>query len=462
MSNDNYGNKWANNKWANPKWGDNSQPFTPPFLPDTYAKKYADKYGTIRNYVPDSVLKYYDQAVANLRGAAGDDETGLKKGYLLEKAESNTVIKSTIWLFPYDFAESNFAKVNKKDLESCADYIKQNIQNIYQIGTVSSEITVEAYSSVKDKFEDFRENLGFAEAKIQLAAKMNQVEKKELVVPLGTCAFLVSRSAMGRISEVTSRGGRTGYFNVEDIEHTDKDNTPAHEFGHIMGLEDRYHFFMRINGANFVVPLATNPNWGKYGALNENNKEQFENGSLKDGTGLWKEFGPWNKQIAMYLPSSYDENYETINNLFSSASPTLTHKQWEIILSDEKRENIPNAYKKNTFFGGYSSSAGFWDKDWQQGHALFVGEIEKGKKKYKCVRSINRVKSGNGVIDVVNATDELAQNWIRSWGHPFFPDRARCVGSEEGDIQNSIRFSKLYPMEGSKSLNQFLIELPYV
>lgn len=78
------------------------------------------------------------------------------------------------------------------------------------------------------------------------------------------------------------------------------------------------------------------------------------------------------------------------------------------------------------------------------------------------MRSINRVKSGTSVVDVINATDELAQNWIRSWGHPFFPDRARCVGAEEGDIQESIRFSKLYPMEGSKSLNKFLIELPYV
>lgn len=487
MSNDNYGNKWANNKWANPKWGGNSQPFTPPFLPDTYAKKYADKYGTIRNYVPDSVLKYYDQAVANLKGLReNEEELEEKKGYKIiwNDDKSQATIQSIIWLYAYDFDEYDGHPVGQANLldDKVINYMITNIKQVYE--RPKNNPTVENPSITFDisvrlgnhaKYTFFVGGKNFGDSKKALKSFMNKdtnalrkkiehekdddvkdrLQEELLRIDLGCCAFLVGRTSMGRISEVHGIGNRVGYFNIEDIRPTDIDNTPAHEFGHIMGIADRYHFYMRVRSKGtsglpklYVIPLQANDNLEEVkGPLNN---------EWESKKGYIQEFS-WHVQIPMYLPESYDPDYETANNLFSSASPTITELQISFVLGMEKVEHLPKGYEKITFFGIYDFQNP--TTDWNKSNPLYVGEVKRNGKIYIVARSSKR-KKGATLTD--ENTDKLAQEHIWAWGHPAFESRPRSKRfSEDKEAENRVTFEDFYKVENDTSINTFLIELPY-
>ena len=96
------------------------------------------------------------------------------------------------------------------------------------------------------------------------------------------------------------RAGTTGYFYYQRGNPT---NYAAHEFGHIFGLADRYH-----EGLDNVKHLGL---------------EGWLEGRLT---------------IPMILPKRIDRDYNALDNLYSSATSTLTPMQMEIFFNSRRIE----------------------------------------------------------------------------------------------------------------------------
>lgn len=168
-------------------------------------------------------------------------------------------------------------------------------------------INISAYSA---KYTDLSSNVQYThgvEFKLGTARHFGRLLDKEVIV-------YVNRQTNPRSFVLGNRRGMVMAFEDQPPANThygdvSSTNVPAHEFGHVLGLADRYAY---IGIASLPVPNAT-----VGAALTEG-----------DLTGLFKVNPNYGRSTFLYLPESYDIDYATryawMHNLMSSQTRTPT------------------------------------------------------------------------------------------------------------------------------------------
>jgi hypothetical protein len=311
----------------------------------------------------------------------------------------------------------------------------------------------------------------------------------------GTCFFFIGDPSDGIASNIRGVGNRNGYLEYTDIIDIQgniiTNNTYIeHEFGHLLGLEDRYWYIQRTactNSSNIkdrlqIIPLLSNPNIEiqtntQLGTLG------FEEYYLRPAL-----FRNWFVQVPIWLPLTHDPNYFTDNNMYSSGNSfTLTPMQWSIVLNQNIIEELPLDYRIRTIFATngsvYSSTnRGAVNEDWPVTLPIYIdtvpaGEFWGNQKRVLCRERtnsngdtfINTPRTITTTITTPEGTSnrtytllnpyERAKDFFIAWGHPRYPKR--CSKKIEGEARpidwEEIAYYKL----GANNIkyNQQLIQI---
>lgn len=127
-----------------------------------------------------------------------------------------------------------------------------------------------------------------------------------------------------------SRKAFFGYFLIPSINDANR-NMPAHEFGHMLGLADRYDYYMRVGDDKII-------------------KSVYGSGDIGAGNGFANAF----EYVPMLLPADYDDQYDFRNNIMADTSTTcVTNQQLGIALNELLVEELPvnqfTYFSKRTF-----------------------------------------------------------------------------------------------------------------
>ncbi|MEL7219745.1 MAG: hypothetical protein AAGJ93_00420 [Bacteroidota bacterium] len=155
---------------------------------------------------------------------------------------------------------------------------------------------------------------------------------------------------------------RTGVMNIRDMDS----NTPAHEFGHLLGLSDRYAYFhFYVPGSQKIpesnkfnhVPDSQKISKGSVGSKKIIDVGQFREKNKKDMYGSYYISG--GSPIAMIEPyyagdTEYGEYENWKENLMSTSGENLTSYQLRLVCSQQNEQK----YKQYSFFGPSDTKIG--------------------------------------------------------------------------------------------------------
>lgn len=192
------------------------------------------------------------------------------------------------------------------------DRIHQDLVRVYR-GLVCNDNGVQKTVELNDIYFN-QNNSPFLQSISPININSVRIPQGEIVVIVGTTGI---SNVQGNSNQILN----LNWNNVINIS-----NTIPHEFGHIMGLIDRYHFVQRLN-------LRSGNN-----TITDDSRRILDIGQ--------QPFIQCNK----YLPDCYDNQYRTNDNLMSTNSDSLSDMQIGIIIMPSEIEVHPKGYNTVTFF----------------------------------------------------------------------------------------------------------------
>ena len=223
-----------------------------------------------------------------------------KKGYLIESGGNGSfTLKSTIFTVNADgltlSEEDSSGNKYKGEYERFREYIKKDIEEVWSTNEnyllsrntkngieydISTQITLGSLDELNSRLvENSNETIQSIQSTVNDPNEINEFYRikplYEDVLQEGECLFVIKRSLTR--SFVYGEGGRTGLLSYPYMPREDKEtimannlpyqpdydptgsgdaivglhpHIPAHEFGHVLGLADRYCTLMTVGGIN--------------------------------------------------------------------------------------------------------------------------------------------------------------------------------------------------------------------
>jgi hypothetical protein len=312
------------------------------------------------------------------------EKLGNSTGYQSEKILSDPPDEIEIEIIVYLRRESG-STVTDKELSDFGHFVEDDIELIWGSQT---------YLNPENEVKKLKVNCNVVLLKDD--AEIPELNKNKFYFEVGN---LRTRSSTSRL------GARRGYLFIPRVDNGL--HTPAHEFGHMLGVEDRYHYYQNFTTDGLKVECLSHCS------------------SHCDESCSCLFFS-----VPMLLPRSYDNEYQWDHNLYSSFI-LGTDKYDELVTNKQVGIFLTNYWFKTKFLGNPVESLPVYQ------YTFFYNRSNKTEPDWN-----------NGPIGLIEGKNEdefrIVQKGQTQEGKNILPGTLLNTSDKNGPYKKIVKFAAYY------------------